>query len=127
MRHLSFSLLASALVFYGCSKTPEPEVQEEEIYLESGPVTEMTDAPAVAPVAAPKAAKTKAVVAPEQPRYEVEEPVIQEEEVIFIEEDSGPGEVQRTYNERQISDEKGDFPLYESNTGKTYNESQVSD
>ncbi len=130
MRQISLSLIVLAFIVSGCSKTPEPTVQEE-VYIE-----EVTPAPAVAPVhrseevkkPAPLVKKTdnatyrRATVAPEEPM------LIQEEEEIWVREPEDSGEIQKTYNELQQSQKKDDFPMYqEESSGRTFNESQISD
>ena len=130
MRQISLSLITTALIIAGCSKPPEPkldEVQREEVFLEET-ITPVEAAPAAPVVAAPVAKKAKpatyrkAVVAPEEPML-----IQEEQETIWVRDYRDSGEIQKTYNELQVSDDVDDFPVNEGAGGRTYNETQISD
>lgn len=131
MRQISLSLISSALILVACSRPPEPkldEVQkEEEVTLEESrtPIVASTAEERITPVRAEKKKKPatyrKAIIAPEEPAL-----IQEEQEVIWVRDYRDSGEINKTYNELQISDDADDFPLYESVNGRPYNETQIS-
>ena len=130
MRQISLSLISSALILVACSKPPEPklnEVQKEEVTLEESrtPIVASTAEERITPVVAEKKKKPatyrKAIIAPEEPAL-----IQEEQEVIGVKDYRDSSEINKTYNELQISDDADDFPLYESVNGRPYNETQIS-
>lgn len=131
MRQISLSLLSTALIFVGCSRPPEPkldEIQKEEVSLNettnavvAAPVPrQVTPAPVVTKKAPPVTYR-KAIIAPEEPAL-----IQEEEETVWVRDYRDSSEIKKTYNELQISDDADDFPLYDSTGGLPYNETQFS-
>lgn len=133
MRHLSLSLIVGALLLAACDMK-NPRV-ERTSYTQEQKEEDISAAPVAAPVVESDAtntdvrdAGTTSTIEPQaQDDFYSDGSLVEEDVLMQAEEEpvNPRSDENRTYNEKQFSDDETDYPVERSSNGESYDENQI--